>query len=231
MQETARSAVDPLWEEEIYGREQQLNRYPFDFVVTFVHRFRDRTKTPEETSILEVGCGAGNNLWFAAREGFRVAGLDGSPSAIGHAAARFRADGLSGEFCVGDFTSLPYPDATFDLVIDRGSLTNCGFSAAGRAVAEIQRVLRPGGRFLFNPYSRAHTSHLTGTPGPDELTVRITGGVLRQYRQICFYDEAMVRRQLGAGWKLLSLRHLELREHLDDEPDVHAEWRVVAEKA
>ena len=66
----------------IYSHGQQLNRYPFDSVVSFVYGFCPKQKSPEDTDVVEIGCGAGNNLWFAAREGFSVSGVDASPSAI-----------------------------------------------------------------------------------------------------------------------------------------------------
>ena len=48
-------------------------------------------------------CEAGNNLWFAAREGFRGAGTDGSPSAIEYASKRLADEGLTGDLHAGDF--------------------------------------------------------------------------------------------------------------------------------
>src|SRR6266536_3320200 len=116
------SPIDPAWERDIYGAGRQLNRYPFDAVVSFV--FANAPAKPRsETKILEIGCGAGNNLWFAAREGFAVTGIDTSPSAIAYARDRFRSERLAGEFHVAPFSSLPFPDDRFDLVIDRAAVS------------------------------------------------------------------------------------------------------------
>src|SRR5262245_53509995 len=120
---------DPIWEDAIYGQGQKISRYPFDIVVTFVYRNYPRHKPRHDVRILEVGCGSGNNLWFAAREGFQVAGIDGSSSAIAYAQKRFAEEGLTGDLRVGDFTQLPFESDSFDLAIDRGSLTCCGLSA------------------------------------------------------------------------------------------------------
>src|SRR5262245_57036654 len=79
---------DPVWENTVYGQGRHLNRYPHHAVVSFV--FRQFGQAPDRRSvrICELGCGAGNNVWFAAREGFTVAGIDGSASAIEHARQR-----------------------------------------------------------------------------------------------------------------------------------------------
>ena len=117
-------------------------------------------------------------MWFAAREGFCVAGINGSESAIRFARRRFKLEGLSADLRVGDFTNLPFAEDSFDLVIDRGSLTCVGASARRRAVAEVRRVMVPGGKFLFNPYSDRHTSARSGRPGQDGRTVDIMAGTL-----------------------------------------------------
>ena len=94
-------SFDPVWD-EIYGSGQQLNRYPFSSVVTFLFRNRPRDKDRAATRILEVGCGAGNNLWFAAREGFDVSGIDASEPVIDHARKWFDAEGLNADLRVAD---------------------------------------------------------------------------------------------------------------------------------
>src|SRR4051812_35105178 len=88
----APGAIDPVWEERYAAGAQQ--RYPWSQVVSFVMRNRPRDKAIEDTHILEIGCGTGGNLWFAAREGFRVTGSDGSTAAVAAAERRFADDGL-----------------------------------------------------------------------------------------------------------------------------------------
>jgi 2-polyprenyl-3-methyl-5-hydroxy-6-metoxy-1,4-benzoquinol methylase len=113
----------PVWEQEVYGRGRQLNRYPYHAVVSFVFRSFGNVADRSSVRLLELGCGAGNNLWFAAREGFDVAGIDGSVTAIGFAKERFAQDELRGDLRVGCFSALPWEDDSFDAVIDRGALT------------------------------------------------------------------------------------------------------------
>jgi len=222
-------SFDESWQER-YERGEALARYPYDFVVRFVQRYRP-DKPSAETSVLEVGCGAGNNLWFAAREGFRVAGIDGSAAAVAYARNRFEQDDLAGDLVVGDFTSLPFESDSVDLAIDRAALTYVGLTDAIRAVAEIRRVLRPGGRFLLNPYSTRHDSRLSGRPGPDGLTLDVHDGSLAAGSpQVLFYDRATIDTVLGAGWRLLSVEHALIDDKCKPRFPVHAEWRVIAEK-
>src|SRR5262249_49010844 len=189
-----------------------------------------RGRPRSDVAILDVGCGAGNNLWFAAREGFLVAGIDASPTAIGYARKRLVEDGLDGDVRVGDFTRLPWNDSSFDLAIDRGAIVCCGRAAGRAAVREVRRVLRAGGRFLFNPYSARHSSHRFSEPGPDDVRVNISAGNLTGVGQICFYNRPDVEGALRDGWKILTMDHLELVDEGSGDRMVHAEWRVVAER-
>jgi len=223
------STIDPAWENDIYGQGRHLNRWPFDMVVSFVYRHYPRSKPRGDVRILEVGCGAGNNLWFAAREGFCVAGVDGSESAIRFARRRFEVEGLSADLRVGDFTDLPFAEESFDLVIDRSALTCVGGPTRRRAVAEVRRVLVPGGKFLFNPYSDRHTSHQSGRIGLDGLTVDIKAGTLAGMGAIGFANREEIDELFGQGWEVLSLDHVESRQEMHGE-DIQAEWRVVAVK-
>jgi SAM-dependent methyltransferase len=223
-------SFDDVWERELYGKGLHVSRYPYDAVVTFVYRNHPRNRPRHEVRIVEIGCGAGNNLWFAAREGFAVAGVDGSKSAIDIARARFEKEALVGDFRVADFTSeLPFEDGDFDLALDRGALVCCGRAAAARAIAEVHRILRPGGRFFFNPYSDVHSTAASGRPGPDGLTLDASAGSLVGVGQLCFYGRSDVLSALR-GWKILSMQHVETVEMLQPVRTVHAEWRVIAEK-
>lgn len=226
---TQNTSFDPIWEQKYASGHQQ--RYPWDCVVSFIFRNAPQNRPPSEVTVLEVGCGTGSNLWFAAREGFRVIGVDGSASAIAAAQRRFREEGLVGDLRVADFVKLPFEDASADLAIDRGSLTCCGTTALHSALAEIHRVLKPAGRFLFNPYADSHSSARAGRPGPDDLTVDIVGGTLTGVGHIRFMSRRDLTELMARGWKVLSLERFEKVGMLHPEGAVHSEWLVVLERA
>lgn len=216
---------DPCWEEKYsLGHEQ---RYPWDSVVSFVFRNAPKDRPRHEVKILEVGCGTGSNLWFAAREGFSVAGVDASASAITKAQSRFQTEGLSGNLRVGNFINLPFREDFFDLVIDRAAITCVDFVTAKQVSQEIKRVLKTKGRFFFNPYSERHSSHCSGVG--NSLRREINEGTLTDTGQIFFYSRNHIMKLL-TDFKILSLQHMEWIEMLKPSYDLHAEWRVVVEK-
>jgi ubiquinone/menaquinone biosynthesis C-methylase UbiE len=146
-------AWDEVWE-RIF-REREWGRYPQEEVVRFVARNFYRAPERSRVSMLEIGCGPGSGTsWFIAREGFRLTGIDASPTAIARARRRFTDEGLAGEFVEGPVDALPFPDASFDAVLDVVCLA-CNSERETRAiVGEVRRVLKPGGlHFSLTPAS------------------------------------------------------------------------------
>lgn len=221
-------SLDPVWEEK-YSQGHTV-KYPYDSVVTFVFRNAPRNLDRSQVHVLEVGSGTGNNLWFVAREGFQAYGIDGSRSAIDFALDFFKKEGLSADFKVGDFTKLPYEDNFFDLVIDRGSITCCGFSAGKKAIAEVLRVLKPGGKFFFNPYSENHSSFAAGEIDEEGAIQNIKAGTMVGVGQICFYGKRQALEALGKGFKVENIQKVEITDVTDAANSVHAEWRIISSK-
>jgi ubiquinone/menaquinone biosynthesis C-methylase UbiE len=90
-----------------------------------------------------------------------VTGLDLDPAMIARAQANtdraLNGEGRRPSFLVGDVAALAFPDGSFDLVVSTLSMHHWADPAAG--LAEIGRVLRPGGRALiwdFRPGARPH---------------------------------------------------------------------------
>lgn len=180
---------------------------------------------------MEVGCGAANNLWFAALEGFSVAGIDGSDAAIGAGQRRFAQFGLQGDLRVGDFTKLPFEDGMFDLVIDRGALTCTGTRSMHTAISEIHRVMKPGGYFLYNPISDTDTSYRSGTRGADDVTVDIKAGDFQGVGQIRFVSRREIDSFLdGERWALEKIERVEIVDMLNPMGKTISNWRVEAVK-
>jgi ubiquinone/menaquinone biosynthesis C-methylase UbiE len=142
---------DPVWEGIFASRV--WGRYPHEDVVRFVARAFYPVPDRSRVRILEVGCGPGSGAsWFCAREGFALSGIDASPAAIERSRARFREEGLSGEFVLGDVNALRWPDATFDAVLDVVCLACNTEEETAEIVNEIHRVLKPGGlHFSMTP--------------------------------------------------------------------------------
>jgi SAM-dependent methyltransferase len=98
-----------------------------------------------ELELLEIGCGIGIDTLALARRGFReVVGVDLTEVAIEVATGRAEREGLSNvRFRVADAESLPFGDGSFDRVYSFGVLHHT--PDVERAVAEVHRVLAPGG--------------------------------------------------------------------------------------
>lgn len=110
-------------------------------------------------SVLEVGCGRGVALPVLARR-LRpdlLVGLDIDRELLAVARGEAANPGSPIELRLGDLRSLPFGDATFDLVIDFG--TSYHLDRPGRALREIARVLRVGGVFATEARVSQWLSH------------------------------------------------------------------------
>lgn len=103
-------------------------------------------------STLEVAVGTALNLPHY-RHDVRVTGIDLSPEML--AIARQRASDLGREIDLqeGDAHALPFPDSSFDTVVCTYSL--CNIPDPARSVAEMKRVLRPGGKLILVDHIRS----------------------------------------------------------------------------
>ncbi len=97
--------------------------------------------------VLEVSCGHGGGASYVTRylRPARYTGLDLNPAGIQFCRTRHQLDGL--HFQVGDAQKLPFPDASFDAVLNVEA-SHC-YPAFPRFLTEVARVLRPGGHFLY----------------------------------------------------------------------------------
>jgi 2-polyprenyl-6-hydroxyphenyl methylase/3-demethylubiquinone-9 3-methyltransferase len=107
-------------------------------------------------SILDVGCGAGFLSNALAEDGHEVIGLDASADSLAVAARHDRTQRVN--YQSGDALALPYPDRSFDVVCAMDFLEHVEDPAA--VVAEIARVLVPGGLFFFHTFNRSWLSWL-----------------------------------------------------------------------
>jgi ubiquinone/menaquinone biosynthesis C-methylase UbiE len=167
------------WSAEEYGvlagfagdwRDSWWNR---DFLELMARRWR----LDEVSSALDVGCGAGHwGLRLAALlpPQSRITCVDHEAGFFDAARARAKARGLDADFVVGSAVSLPFEDASFDLVTCQTVLIHVG--DAKRAILEMTRVLKPGGILIASEPNNLVNSLAEATAEPEppfEETLRV----------------------------------------------------------
>ncbi|MDQ2894053.1 MAG: class I SAM-dependent methyltransferase [Actinomycetota bacterium] len=120
---------------------------------------------PRGQRILEVGCGRGIALPAIKHlcQPEILVGLDIDDALIAQARAHIEARQTKAELVVGDVRALPFADASFDIVIDFGTCYHIDESET--ALCEIERVLSPGGLFVYETPVSQLLSHPTRSPG------------------------------------------------------------------
>ncbi|MEO6525474.1 MAG: methyltransferase domain-containing protein [Gemmatimonadaceae bacterium] len=128
------------------------------WVLTFGREraFRERTldlaRVAPGESVLDVACGTGSLALAAKRRvgvGGAVHGIDASPEMIAVATAKVRKAGVAVDIRDALAESLPFPDASFDVVLGTLMVHHLPGPTKQASAREMRRVLRPGGRVLL----------------------------------------------------------------------------------
>jgi ubiquinone/menaquinone biosynthesis C-methylase UbiE len=114
-------------------------------------------------TVLEIGLGFGTVGQYVAQRAAAYHGIDIAEEPVGLMQQRLATIGRSGSTVrQGSALELPYPDASFDTLVSIGTLHHTGDLA--RAVTEVHRVVRPGGRALVMVYNRHSFRRLSQLP-------------------------------------------------------------------
>jgi ubiquinone/menaquinone biosynthesis C-methylase UbiE len=120
----------------------------------------DRALIQPGNSVLDIGCGTGEVTWRAkSRAGSgQVYGIDPAPEMIAVARKKAVRLNLDIDFRVGVIESLPFPDSSLDVVTSSLMMHHLPDELKRRGLAEIYRVLQPGGRLLIADFMRPTSS-------------------------------------------------------------------------
>ena len=135
-----------FWEEEIYSKNQQWNDYPFTELLSQFSRVTDGFL--RKGSVLEVGCGLGNNLIALAKLDYSCHGVDISETAINEAKKRSLRKNVKIDFITADIENNTLPFGYFDFIIDRSTITCIPFSSINRIIDNIYQSLNEDSYFL-----------------------------------------------------------------------------------
>jgi len=140
------------WEEsaKIYALHH-LNPPRFQFFSRYVPHWQG-------LRVLDVGCGGGFSCEYMARMGAIATGIDQSRPCIEAAQRHAQANGFAIDYQTGHAEALPYCDASFDAVVCVDVLEHV--ADVRQTLAELSRVLKPCGIFLFDTINRTRRSRM-----------------------------------------------------------------------
>ncbi|MDO8614063.1 MAG: class I SAM-dependent methyltransferase, partial [Dehalococcoidia bacterium] len=122
-------------------------------------------------AVLDVGCGTGSlaiALKAEVGESGEVTGIDASPEMIEQARRKAAKQGAEVDFRVAPIEELPFAEGEFDCVLSSFMLHHLPDDVKRKGLAEVRRVLKPGGRFLavdFGSTSQSVIGHLLSILG------------------------------------------------------------------
>jgi ubiquinone/menaquinone biosynthesis C-methylase UbiE len=115
--------------------------------------YRSRLVSAATGRVLEIGVGSGLNLPFYGKGTTQVLGLDPSPKLLKMAGNAARRTSAPFQALEASAEEIPIEDRSIDTVVSTWTL--CSIPEVRRALAEMRRVLKPGGRLLFVEHGRA----------------------------------------------------------------------------
>jgi SAM-dependent methyltransferase len=190
------SDVDPFAKYKAAQREAWSSFLPVEVITTIpAAKLVKFAQVAPGQRLLDVACGTGVVAVTAARRGAKVSGLDLSPVLLERAQHNASVAAVDIDFIEGDAEALPYPDASFDVV-----LSQYGHIFAPRPVVvvkEMLRVLKVGGRLAFSTWPPEHftgrmftfiAGYLPPPPGTEPPASAALWG-----------DPNIVRERLGAS--------------------------------
>jgi len=156
-------------------------------------------------SVLDVGCGTGENVLYLAERGFPAVGIDGAPSAIRKARAKAKARGINVEFEIADALDLSLP-APFETAIDSGLFHVFSDEERPRFRDSLAGVVRPGGNYFLMCFSEREP----GDWGPRRVTQAEIRSVFHAEWRVNSIEPSVFETNLGEvqAW-LASISRLE----------------------
>lgn len=110
-------------------------------------KYRQELLSEVSGNILEIGFGTGLNLPYYSNLVQKITAIDNNPGMKKFARDRISCSKVNIDYCVIDSENIPVESASFDGIVSTWTL--CSIKQVDRAIAEIYRLLKPGGKFFF----------------------------------------------------------------------------------
>lgn len=191
---TAVEAWDVRWATP-EGRADWLVPHPAVAAIAPVLRARGARQ------VLDLGCGVGRHALFFAESGFAVEAIDGAAAGLDFARREAEARGLSLGLHQADADVLPFAEESFDYVLSWNVIFHGTMGDVGRRLAEIWRVLKPGGLYQGTMLSKRDVQFGRGQPTAPDTFIRGSEADAHPH----YYCDLAGLAALFAGFELLSL--------------------------
>jgi len=218
-------AFSSEWD-DVYRRSAHLSIWPWSDLVSLVYRHA----RPENgfRRVFECGSGAGANIPLFLGLKAEYFGIDGSPHIVARLQERYPE--IKDRLVVGDFTrEIPF-EGSFDLAVDRGSLTHNTAEGIARTLGLIFGRLRPGGKLIAVDWFSVEHSDARVGEALDAWTRRSAdAGPFAGLGAVHFTDkEHLLDLVQGAGFAVEYLEHKQVDMHIAARPGRRATWNFVA---
>lgn len=180
-----------------------------------------------DSRVLDLGCGVGRHALMYGAAGHRVAALDAAPEGLAELARQAAAAGLHIDGQLGRMDALPFADGSFDHVLSFNVIYHADEPIIERTIAEIHRVLRPGGTYQGTMLTHRKLALTQATlPGGREVSRNTwvfddDTGDKRHPHHFCRAADIL---RLFRGFEVLKLED----EVLDADRDGH--WHLILER-
>jgi tellurite methyltransferase len=122
--------------------------------------------------VLDLGCGVGRHALLFAEHGFAVEAVDGAAAGLDFACREAAARGLRLSLRQADADALPFVDESFDYVLSWNVIFHGTMGDVGRRLAEIWRILKPGGLYQGTMLSKRDAQFGRGRPVAPDTFIR-----------------------------------------------------------
>lgn len=168
---------ETLYQHGAFPPRYQTQAAPNDSVVEWADTL------PIGARLLDVGSGIGRHVIYLAKRGFRMSGVDLSPTGIQTTREACATHQLEFDGHVGSMSVLPWGDGTFDGVLSTSTISHDRRADIEKTLAEIRRVLKPGGVLLVDFLHKETLSY-------QETRQQAAEGKLTEVEPDTFVDES-----------------------------------------
>jgi SAM-dependent methyltransferase len=216
------SAGADFWDQ--FFRQRRESGDDLDWAGLWTRPFLAPLREAGVRTVLELGCGTGNDAARLAGEGYSVTAVDLSGEAIRQARTRF---GPLARFLVADITRrLPFPDKSFDAVMSNVAMHMFPDNETRAVFTQVGRLVRTGGLFAFHVNSLEDRPMRARALPARELEPDYVAEESGQ--TVHFFSETYLR-ELLAGWQQVQLAPISVSHRKTGEPFKRV-WRGIARR-